>query len=76
LAEAERASRGLNSASDFGGWIEYFMTVNGAEPKQYRQSRIDYQFYVDKQLAPIADAILSFQSKSLAGIIDQQLSLF
>jgi DNA polymerase-2 len=52
------------------------MTVNGAEPKQYRQSRIDYQFYVDKQLAPIADAILSFQSKSLAGIIDQQLSLF
>jgi DNA polymerase-2 len=76
LAETERAKRGLNSASDFGGWIEYLMTVNGAEPKQYRQSRIDYQFYIDKQLAPIADAILSFQSKSLSGIIDQQLSLF
>ena len=59
-----------------GGWIEYVMTLNGPEPHVYRESPIDYQFYIDKQLAPIADAILSFQSASLGAIIDQQMGLF
>ena len=52
------------------------MTVNGPEPKAYLRSRIDYQFYIDKQLTPIADAILFFQSTSLGQITDRQLGLF
>ena len=37
---------------------------------------IDYNFYIDRQLAPIADAILSFQQTSLAELTDKQLDLF
>ena len=72
-----RRARGLPVTSIFGGgWIEYVMTLNGPEPHMYRESPIDYQFYIDKQLAPIADAILSFKSTSLGAIIDKQMDLF
>ena len=59
-----------------GGWIEYLMTLNGPEPRLYRESPIDYGFYIEKQLTPIADAILSFQSASLGAIVDKQMGLF
>lgn len=76
-AQEIRKARGLPTNQDFGGgWVEYVMTLGGPEPKRYRQSPIDYQFYVDKQLAPVADAILSFKSSSLAKITDSQLGLF
>ena len=76
-AEEIRKSRGLPVDNDFGiSWIEYVMTMNGPEPRLYRESSIDYQFYVDKQLAPVADAILSFKSTSLQKITDKQLGLF
>jgi len=54
-AESLRAERGLPPLYDQGGWIEYYMTVNGPEPKQYRQSAIDYDFYIERQIQPIAD---------------------
>ncbi len=76
MAEEIRNERGLGNQQGHGGWIEYIMTVNGAEPKNYRRSRIDYQFYIDKQLAPIADSILFFKTTSLAKITDRQLGLF
>ena len=76
-AEEARRARGLPSKEDFsGGWVEYLMTLSGPEPRLYRESAIDYQFYVDKQLAPVADAILFFKSSSLAEITDKQLGLF
>ena len=71
-----RANKGLPPLPDSGGWSEYVMTVNGPEPRQYVTSSIDYGFYVDRQLAPIADAILSFKGTSLAEITDQQMTLF
>ena len=71
-----RANKGLPPLPDSGGWSEYVMTVNGPEPRQYVASSIDYGFYVDRQLAPIADAILSFKGTSLAEITDQQMTLF
>ncbi|MDZ7684084.1 MAG: hypothetical protein U5O39_02805 [Gammaproteobacteria bacterium] len=52
------------------------MTRNGPEPKQYLSSPIDYDFYIERQLAPVADAILSLKSTSLAELIDKQYSLF
>lgn len=75
-ADQVRAERGLATLYDRGGWIEYLMTINGPEPRAYIDSPIDYQFYIDRQLAPIADAILSFKSTSLAKITDKQLGLF
>lgn len=75
-AEAIRSARGLPSLYDSGGWIEYIMTVNGPEPKQYVNSAIDYDFYIDKQLAPIADSILVFQSQTMDKILNKQIGLF
>lgn len=40
--------------------IEYVITTNGPEPIQKIKHPIDYQHYLDKQLKPIADAILIF----------------
>ena len=59
-----------------GSWVEYIMTVNGPEPVGYVSSLIDYQYYIDRQLAPVADTILYFLGESLASITDQQLSMF
>ena len=59
-----------------GDWIEYVITINGAEPVVAQDSLIDYQHYIDKQLAPAADGILYFKDESLAGITDQQIGLF
>jgi DNA polymerase-2 len=75
-AERTRTERGLRGLYANGGWIEYVMTVNGPEPRQYRESSIDYDFYVDKQLVPIADSILVFHSTSMAKLLDKQLGLF
>lgn len=75
-AEAIRQARGLAPQHSRGSWVEYVMTRNGPEPKQYLSSPIDYDFYIERQLAPIADAILSLKSTSLAELIDKQYSLF
>ena len=59
-----------------GDWIEYVITVNGPEPLHYRQSAIDYQHYLDRQLRPVADSILHFLGTSFDAIVDRQLGLF
>ena len=58
------------------GHIEYLMTINGPQATEYINSPLDYQLYIDRQLAPIADAILPFIGTSFTEIVDQQLSLF
>ncbi len=75
-AEMIRSQKGLGSRYNNGGWIEYVMTVNGPEPQQYLRSVIDYDFYIDKQLIPIADSILIFHSLSMRQLVDKQLGLF
>ena len=40
--------------------VEYVMTAAGPEPVDARHAALDYTHYVDKQLAPIADAVLRF----------------
>jgi DNA polymerase-2 len=59
-----------------GDWIDYVMTINGPEPLAAQQSPLDYQHYVDKQLAPVADSILHFMEQSMNELVDSQLSLF
>lgn len=75
-AEAIRRERNLPSLYQSGGWIEYIMTTGGPEPRQYRTSPIDMDFYIDKQLAPIADAILIFKESSMDEILNRQMGLF
>ena len=75
-AEVIRKGKNLPSLYESGGWIEYIMTVSGPEPRQYRQSPIDFDFYIEKQLTPIVDSILVFKSSSMNEILNQQIGLF
>lgn len=75
-AEAIRTRRQLPSLYGQGSWVEYLMTVNGPEPRQYRESPIDYEFYIDRQIGPVADAILVFESTSMKELLDKQMELF
>ncbi|WCE28503.1 DNA polymerase II [Vibrio sp. SCSIO 43137] len=58
------------------GRIEYVITLNGPEPLEYRKSAIDYQHYIDKQLKPVADAILPFIGLDFDSLNAPQLGLF
>lgn len=75
-AEAARHHQGLAPRYGAGSWIEYCMTLNGPEPVRYRSSPLDYEFYVDRQLAPVADALLHFYGTSVRQLLDQQKDLF
>jgi DNA polymerase II len=59
-----------------GGWISYVMTVNGPEPLEALQSKIDYEHYLSKQLQPIADSILLPMRSSFARLTTAQGALF
>ncbi len=75
-ADAIRKQQGLPLRYARGGWIEYVMTVNGAEPLEYATSPLDYDLYVERQMEPIADGILTFVGDSFTAITSQQMGLF
>ncbi len=59
-----------------GDWIEYVITAAGAEPVAHADSELDYQHYIERQLAPVADGILHFLGTSFSEITGRQFSLF
>ncbi|QMV74662.1 DNA polymerase II [Comamonas piscis] len=59
-----------------GGWIRYVMGKNGPEPLEVRQSPIDYEHYLSKQLQPIADAILQPLGEDFNSLTSMQQELF
>ena len=76
LADEKNAQLGLPLRYQQRGRIGYLLTINGPEPKEYCQSKVDYQQYVDKQLKPIAEAILPVLGKDFNIITSDQMSLF
>lgn len=56
--------------------IEYVKTVSGWQPLPFVIAAIDYDHYIEKQLAPIADALLQFFDKRFHDIIADQIALF
>jgi DNA polymerase-2 len=58
------------------GWIEYYITLNGPQTKEHKDSPLDYEFYIDRQLKSVADAILPFIGLSFEQVCDKQLPLF
>ncbi len=58
--------------------IEYVMTTAGPEPIQKQKHKIDYEHYIEKQIRPIADAVLVFYNQSFDDIIkgSSQKTLF
>ncbi len=65
-----------------GQIIDYVMTVNGPEPAAARTGSFDYAHYVDRQIRPVAEAVLThlgLDFDDLAGTDDgagRQLDLF
>ncbi len=59
-----------------GNWIRYVVTRNGPEPVDALESAPDYQHYLEKQLAPVADSILQFLDTSFSDITDAQMQMF
>ncbi len=59
-----------------GRVIDYLITVNGPEPARARTSPIDYDHYIERQLAPAADGILHFEGRDLGSIVGDQMALF
>lgn len=58
------------------GVIEYVITLAGPQPKEYQSDPIDYDHYIDKQLKPVADAILPFIGLQFDDLTKPQLGLF
>ncbi|MGB1261337.1 MAG: DNA polymerase II [Cognaticolwellia sp.] len=58
------------------GWIEYVMTTNGPQARGCQSAALDYQFYIDRQLQAVADAILPFINTSFDEITNSQMNLF
>ncbi|MFH1408400.1 MAG: DNA polymerase II [Nanoarchaeota archaeon] len=69
----EAAGKKLESTS-----VHYLMTEQGPEPVQIQKSKIDYEHYIDKQVKPIADSVLSFYDTNFDDVImnSKQQTLF
>ncbi|QGZ38583.1 DNA polymerase-2 [Pseudoduganella flava] len=76
LADEFNAARGRPLQYQNRGWIRYLMTTQGPEPLETRRAPIDYAHYLDRQLQPIADAILPFLGDSFTRLTSRQRTLF
>ncbi len=59
-----------------GNTVRYLITTAGPEPVEAVVSPIDYEHYLEKQLAPAADGILQCLGTSFGELTDAQLGLF
>ncbi len=60
-----------------GDWVEYVITVHGAEPLQLLDKKLlDYDHYLEKQLAPVVDGLLEVMGTSFQTITNRQIVMF
>ena len=61
-----------------GRLITYVMTTAGPEPSEEQAHPLDYEHYVDKQIRPVAEPVLSLLGLDFNVVLggDQQLELF
>ena len=59
------------------GTVYYVITKRGPIPVELKHTDLDYDHYIDKQLKPIADSVLSLLGESFDSIVQSdQLSFF
>ncbi len=75
-AQRARSEQGFVANEAESGWIEYIMTRTGAEPIRFTTQKPDYEFYIERQIEPIADAILGFVGDSMEKLFGRQIGLF
>jgi DNA polymerase-2 len=69
-----RAARMLPESS---GTVYYVITKRGPIPVELKHTDIDYSHYIEKQLKPIADSVLTLLGESFDSIVQSdQLSFF
>ena len=79
LASELYAKANLNNPYENGGWIEYIITQQGpvaVECLKQAPFTINYEHYLDKQIAPVVDGILYFLGKRFADLINPQRDIF
>lgn len=59
-----------------GQWVEYVITINGPELKQFTTAIFNREHYVEKQIRPIAESILPYLNTNFDQILNGQASLF
>lgn len=74
-ADTAAVQAGQKPQYENGGWIEYFYTLQGPEPKDYLNSPLDYELYITRQIEPIVDGIVTFLGTSFAEITSKQINL-
>ena len=75
-AEAQFREKSLPSRYRNKSWVEYVITVAGAQTRECQDAKFDYDHYLEKQLTPIADTILNAIGSSMSAVTDQQQALF
>ena len=63
-------------AGQSSGWVRYMITTQGPQPVSALSAPPDYDHYRERQLAPVADAILRFKESSFGALTDRQMSIF
>lgn len=76
IANKELLRRDIDKRYDHRSTIQYIMTIDGIRPLEFNQSKLDYDFYVEKQLKPIADDILPFIDIDFDSLVGRQMDLF
>ncbi|GIU02386.1 DNA polymerase II [Shewanella sp. KT0246] len=66
---------GNESAGRRGSMVEYRMTLNGAQPIEAKNEAIDYQYYVEKQIKPIAEPVLALLGEGFDSLSNNQMML-
>lgn len=71
-----KAARKLDSLDS--NVIQYYITEDGPEPIQKLKHKIDYEHYIEKQIAPIANQVLSLLGKTFDDVMkgSKQKTLF
>jgi DNA polymerase-2 len=76
MANAKLVKEGLKPKYRKGSKIEYVITTKGVQHIKAVTSSFDYDFYIDRQIKPIADDILPFIGKDFDTITSKQIGLF
>ncbi|WP_028997049.1 DNA polymerase II [Azohydromonas australica] len=72
----KRLGRALQYQGSSRTRISYVMTTSGPQPLEMSHAPIDYHHYIERQLQPVADAILPFVHDDFKKLIDPNPSLF
>ncbi len=76
LADERNQALGKRLRYQDRGWIDYVITTAGPEPVEYRDNPLDYDHYIERQLKPVADAVLPFIGLEFDALVSRQAALF